>query len=158
MRCSTPELHRHLLEEAGKIRDPGERVNHGRSTNRRPNQLQERNLLHDVPVHVGEPEISARVAEGQRLVIEAHEMENRGVEIVDVDGILHDVDSQFVGHPVGHSAFDAPARHPDGEPVGVMIASHVVLVDGQLNGGSPAHFASPDDQGVLQHVALLQIG
>lgn len=46
---------------------------------------------------VGEAELAALVAEGEALVVDAEEVQQGGVEVVDVDGILGDGVSEFVG-------------------------------------------------------------
>src|SRR5690348_8933262 len=59
----------------------------------------------------------------------------------------------WVGGAVAVSAFDAAAGHPHGEAAGVVIAAVVALAV-----GGAAELAAPDDQGVLEHVALLEVG
>ena len=41
-------------------------------------------------VHIGESEIAALIAIGKTFVIDAQKVQNRGVEVVDVNGILGD--------------------------------------------------------------------
>jgi len=48
------------------------------------------NLLHDATTDIGQSEIASRVTVGELSVIEAHQIEDRGVEIVDVNQILSD--------------------------------------------------------------------
>ena len=45
-------------------------------------------ILHDVAVHVGEAEIAAGVAEGELLVIEAQQVQDRRVQVMDVHLVL----------------------------------------------------------------------
>ena len=51
-------------------------------------------FLHDRSVHVGEAEVSAGVAIGELLVIEAQEVKHRGVQVVDVDFLLDGLEAQ----------------------------------------------------------------
>ena len=60
-------------------------------------------------VDIGEPVVAAAVAVGEALVVEAHEVENRGVQVVDVDLVLHGVPAEVVGRTV-----DQPALWPYG--------------------------------------------
>src|SRR6266542_3006350 len=46
--------------------------------------------LHDVAAHIGEAEVTPLEVVGQVFVIEAHQLEDRRVEIVDIHRILHD--------------------------------------------------------------------
>lgn len=46
-------------------------------------------IVDDAAVHVGQAEIAAAVAVGEALVVEAHQVENCGVQVVDVNFILN---------------------------------------------------------------------
>ena len=61
--------------------------------------------------------------------------------------------AMLVGGAVAIAPFDAAAGHPHGEPVVVVVAAVVAL-----RGRRAAEFAAPDDQRVLEHAALLQVG
>ena len=50
---------------------------------------------------VGQAEVAAGVVEGELLVVEAEQVEDRRLEVVDVDGVLGDVEAEVVGRPVG---------------------------------------------------------
>ena len=63
--------------------------------------------------HVGEAEVAAGVAEGQPGVVQAHEVKDRGVEVVDVDRVLGDVDAVLVGRAVDEPAFTPPPASHD---------------------------------------------
>src|SRR5712692_5045205 len=52
---------------------------------------------HDVTGHVRQPEIPAQIAVRKPGVIEAKAVQNGGLQIVNVDGIFNDVESQIVG-------------------------------------------------------------
>ena len=54
---------------------------------RTPGRESGEQFLNDVPVHVGQPEVAALEAVGQPLVVEAQQVQERGVQIVDVDAI-----------------------------------------------------------------------
>ena len=45
-------------------------------------------LLHHVPVHVGQAEVAALELEGQPLVVDAEQVQHRRVQVVDVDDVL----------------------------------------------------------------------
>ena len=75
--------------------------------------------------NVGQSEISSLVAIGHLLVIDAQLMQNRGVQIMDVDWILRDVVAEFVGFAIDHATFDTGTGHPLGVTAGMMIAAVV---------------------------------
>ena len=45
-------------------------------------------VLHHMPVDVGQAEIAAGVAVGEPFVVEAEQVQDRGVQVVDVDGLV----------------------------------------------------------------------
>ena len=53
--------------------------------------------MHDVAVDVGQAEVAAGVAVGQPLVVEAEQVQDRGVQVVDVDLVLDGVVAVVVG-------------------------------------------------------------
>ena len=117
------------------------------------------NALHDVTMNVGEAEASALVAVGQFGVIDSAEVEDGGLHVVHVDGVLGDVPSEFIGLPVGRSGFDPAPRH---DPT---VGSSEVVASGRLLGvagavltkGGASEFASPNDEGVFVLVDLLDV-
>ena len=50
-----------------------------------PHAMSRENLVHDLSVHVGQPEVTALEAVRQPLVVEAELMQDGGVQIVNVD-------------------------------------------------------------------------
>ena len=58
---------------------------------------------------VGEAELAALVAEGEAFVIDAEEVEDGGVEVVDVDGVFGDGVAEFVGLAVGRNIAEIDA-------------------------------------------------
>ena len=55
-------------------------------------------------VDVGQAEVAAGVAVGEGLVVEAEEVEDRGVEVVDVDLVLDGLEAELVGGAVDVAA------------------------------------------------------
>ena len=42
----------------------------------------------DLAVHIGEAEVAAAEAEGQAFMIQSHEVQDRGVQVMDVDFVF----------------------------------------------------------------------
>lgn len=80
-------------------------------------------LFNDISMNVGEAEVAASVTEGEPLVIEAKQVEERGVEIVNVDFVFDGLKAEFVGRPVDVAAPNTTARQPHGEPVMIVVAA-----------------------------------
>src|SRR5262249_30076713 len=118
-------------------------------------------LLHHGSMDVSEPEVAARVTVGEGFVVEAEEVEDRGVQVVDVDGVLDGLEAEFVGGAMDMAPLDAAAGQPHGKGVVVVVAAvHLALVGaggGELDGGRAAELAAPDDQRVVEHPALFQV-
>ena len=81
----------------------------------------------DVAGDVGEAEVATGVAVGELFVIEAEEVEDGGVEVVDAGGVLGGAEAEVVGGSVDGAAADAAAGEPDGEAVVVVVAAEFGL-------------------------------
>ena len=81
------------------------------------------NRLHHVPLHIRQSEIPSLKFERQFPMIESEAMKQRGLQVVDVDGVLGDVVAEVVGLAVGEAGFDAAACKPDGEAAAVVVAA-----------------------------------
>ena len=84
------------------------------------------------------------------------------MQIVNMDRILDCLKPELIGSTMNVTAPDPAARQPHAEPVMIMIAAidfaGVRPGSGQLDGGRPAKFAAPDNQRLVQHAALFEIG
>ena len=63
-------------------------------------------------MHVGEAEVAALETVGEPFVVEAELMQQRGVQVVDVDGIAHHADpSSSVWPKISPGFVPPPASH-----------------------------------------------
>src|SRR5579884_4364314 len=97
-------------------------------------------LLHDLPMHVRQAEVAALEAVGQLRVIEAQQMQEGRVQVVDVDLVLDHVEAEVVGLAQRQARPEAAAGHPNGEGVGVVVPP---VVAAALHHRRPAELASP---------------
>jgi len=102
----------------------------------------------DGTVDVGEAMVAAAVTVGQALVVESEAVEEGGVEIVDVDRVLHGLAPEIVGLPMDQASADAASGHPDGETLMVVVAAVVLAAV-----GGASEFASPEHEGVFEQPA-----
>ena len=102
---------------------------------------------------VGEAEIAAGVAIGDALVVEAEQVQDRRVVIVNVARIGDDLHAVLVGLTVGDAAADAAAAEERAEGVDVVFAS--LAIEG---GRGAAEFGADGHQRVVQQSALFEIG
>ncbi len=90
---------------------------------------------------------------GEAGVVEAEEVEDRGVQVVDVHAVLLGAEADGVGGAEEGAALDAAAGEPGGEAVGVVVAAGAALGHGHA-----AELAAPDDERALEQAAALQVG
>ena len=106
----------------------------------------------------GEAEVETEVAEGEAGVVDAEELENGGLKVVDVNGIFGDVETKVIGLADGDAGLDATAGHPHGEGLRVMVPAVAAFEGGTgFNHGSTAEFAAPNDESVIEHAAFLEV-
>ena len=101
-------------------------------------------------MHVGEAEVAALETEGELRVIEAEQVQDCRVQIVDVRAILDGVEAEFVRRADGLSAFYAAAGEPHRERVNVMVAPGEFAVFAHRR---TSEFAAPHDERVLEQPA-----
>ena len=86
-------------------------------------------------------------------MVDTHLVQQRGVQVVDIDPVLDGPEPELVGRSVGHSASHPASGQPRGEPIGVMVAAGAGFGD-----RSSAELSAPDDQRFIQEPSLLQVG
>ena len=108
-------------------------------------------------MHIGEAEVTASVAVSEAFVVNAQEMENGGVQVVNVDAIVDGAEAEVIAGAVGHAALDAAAGQPHGEAPAVVVAAVVVLGQRALAVDGASELAAPDDQRVVEQPALFEV-
>lgn len=111
------------------------------------------NLLHDAPLRVGQPELATAVAIGELLVVETEQVQDRGVEIVDRHLARYRFGADLIGRTVTIAGLHAAAGEPHGEAADIVIATA-----GKLRVRRTTELATPHDQRLVEHAALLEIG
>src|SRR4029079_10305358 len=91
------------------------------------------------------------------IMINAHLMKNRRVDIANMDGITNDIVAEIIRFAEDRSAADAAATHPHRVPARMMISSIIIRAQFTLTIDRAAELAAPDDQRLIQQTALLQI-
>ena len=110
--------------------------------------------LDDLARDVREAESPAVVAVRQPLVIDPEQVQDRRVQVVDVDGVDGGRVADLVGCAVTDAALDAAAGQPDGERAGIVIAAGLLA---GLGDRQPAELAAPDHQGLVEQPALFEV-
>src|SRR5581483_8794248 len=89
--------------------------------------------------------IPPAVPVGKLFVIDAHQMKYRGMQIMNVDLVLHRMPAKFIRGAIRHPSLDPTARQPHGETKWMMLPTV-----GSLRRGCPPELAAPHHQRVLQ--------
>src|SRR5262245_38395239 len=103
------------------------------------------NFFCDGPVDIRQPVIAAAVVVGEPGMIQAEQVQDRGVQVVEVHLALSGRARQRVAGAVTEAAFHPTAGHPHRVATIVMIPSIAVLA-----GGGASEFSAPDEQRVLE--------
>src|SRR5437588_399482 len=115
-------------------------------------------LRHHLAGHVGQPKIPTLEAVRQLEVVQAEQMQQRGMEIVDVNGVLDNAPADVIGLADDLPALDAAAGHPDAKGKGMMVPTTDALEAWSIfPQGGAAELRGPDDQRRVQQAALLEI-
>ena len=96
---------------------------------------------------------AAVVKIGEDFVVETEEVENRGVEVMDVRPVLDSAEANLVGGANDSAGFCAATGHPDGKAPGIMVAAEALFVE-----GCTAEFAAPNNECVVEEAARFQVG
>src|SRR5262249_50964623 len=115
-------------------------------------------LFHHMSMHVRQPIIPPLEPERQFLVVEAEQVQDRRLQVVNVDLVAGHGEAQLVALAVGVAAFDAGARQEERIAVGIVVAAK------ELAGRSAAfaergatELAAQDEERLVEQAALLEV-
>src|SRR5690348_3850136 len=80
-------------------------------------------------------------------------MQQRGMEVVDVDRVRDDIETEFIGLTVNVPTPQSAAGQPEAEAAIVVVAAVIP----PLHHGSPPELTPPDDDRVLEQSPFLEI-
>ena len=106
---------------------------------------------------VGEAEVAALEFVDEFLVLDAHQVQHRCVEIVHVHAAIENVVAIFIGEAVRDALFHASTGEPDAEATGVVISTVVVAAHFSLAVGGATKLAAPDDESVIEQTATFEV-
>src|SRR5262249_42673494 len=114
-------------------------------------------LFHHEAADVGQPEVSSLEFVRQLGVLDSQTMQDSRLQVVNVYRIFENVVAIIVGLADGEAALNPTTGHPNRKTARVMVASIVCAGELALAVHGSAELAGPNDQGIIQHAALLQI-
>ena len=126
-------------------------------------------------VNVGEAEVAPLIAVGELTMVNAEQVKDCGIKVVNMntsrspvilgrlreDGRavgLDDVIAVVVGAAIGDAGLDSATGHPGCEATGVMVPPVILFGELTLAVGGAAKFTAPDDESILEHVPLFEVG
>src|SRR5437868_4521562 len=99
------------------------------------------------------------MAVGQSFVVEAEQVQHRGVQVMNAGAFLGGPKTKLIGSAINCAPPNAPARQPDAEAVVIVIAAQLGFAAvSQLDRRSAAELTAPQNERVLEQPALLQVG
>ena len=108
-------------------------------------------------MHVRKPEVPALELECELFVVDAEAMQNRGLQVMHVHRVRHNVVRVVIGLAKCHASLDSATREPHRETAWVMIAAVVVFSQLALAVDCPAEFSTPTLPAVVEQSRLLQV-
>ena len=81
------------------------------------------NLVDDPTVDVSQPEVATSIAMRQSFVVQPHQVQNRRVQVVQVDATFDGTVTKIVRGAVLESAFDATTGQPHRIAIGIVVAT-----------------------------------
>lgn len=78
-------------------------------------------------LNAGQSLVETLVLEGESLMIDSQQVQDRGVEVADVDRILNDVVGEVVRLSVNGPALGTTARHPHRKAAGMVVTAVIVF-------------------------------
>src|SRR5579871_2348533 len=105
-------------------------------------------------MYIGQTEISALEPVRQSGVIEAEQVKDGRVQVVDVDLVRRRIETELIAGADGGASFGAAAGQPHGKAIRMVVPA----IAAALNHRRPAELAAPDDERIVEQAALLQVG
>src|SRR5262245_13278897 len=115
-------------------------------------------LLHHNAFNVRQPEFAPLEFISQPGVVDAHQMQDSRVQVVNADRIYDRVVTYLVSFAYGHAGCDASAGEPDGECSWMVVAPQQLRSAARFVHRSASELAAPDDERVFEQIALFQFG
>ena len=113
-----------------------------------------KNVSDHFSVNIREPEVAARIAVGELLMLDPEQVQYRCVDVVNVYRPLYGQVSIVVEPPVAFAALETSAGHPDRESPRMMVAPGRL---GHLGVRGASKLGGKNNQCVLKHSKGLEV-
>ena len=112
----------------------------------------------DVPNHMAvnirKPAVNSVVANGQLLMVDTQEMQNRRMDVINLRrvGAVKRLVAPLVARPVAHPPLDPPAAEPVAENIGVVVAPLA-----PLGARHAPELCGPENDRVVEEASAAQV-
>lgn len=113
--------------------------------------------MNHVSMHIGKAEIPSLMPERQLLMIDSQTMENRGIQVMNMDRFVDHIVAEIIRFAVDNPRFDASPCHPLGIAAGVMITPIICFRQTALAINRTSKLTSPNHQRIIQHSSLFEV-
>lgn len=112
------------------------------------------NVRQHVTMHVGQSAIDAVAAERELCVVDAHQVQHRGVDVVDLSRVvsIQRLVAPLIGWAVGDAGLDAAAAQPVAENIRIVVAPFAAL-----SRWHASELGRPQYDGIFEQTALFEI-
>lgn len=104
-------------------------------------------------MHVGQPALNAVVVEAESLVVESHEVEQGGIEVINGGGIDRGFKSKLIALAVAETFPNAGTCHEAGKRIGIVVAARSVGLEERHT----TKLGAPNYQRVIQQTPPFQV-
>ena len=105
-------------------------------------------------MHIGKTAMDAIMVICQLFVMDAKQVQNRGVEVVDGDRVTGNLVTDFIGFTPNTASLDSGSSEPAGKGMLVMIPTQRGRAPVALAERGSAELRGPNHQSVFQHAPL----
>ena len=109
-------------------------------------------------VDIRQPEVTALMTECQFLVVNTHQVQNGGIQIMNVNGVFGDVVGEVISLAILETGLHTPSGHPHRPTPGVVVTPVIFTRERALAVDGASEFPAPNHQRVIQHAPAFQIG
>ena len=103
-----------------------------------------KDVPHHMAMNIGQPIVTPLKFVSEMFVVDSKLVQDRGLKIVDVDGLFHGIHGQFVGSSIRNAGLDAAAGHPYRKRIWMVVATPLgAVVDISLQERSAPEFPPP---------------
>ena len=107
-------------------------------------------LINEMTFDISQSKTSTLVFKGKTLVVNSEQMQNRGMQIMNMHRVFRDIVAVLVGPTVAESRLNSTSSHPNRKATRVVISAKVILRQLALAVIGPSELAAPDNQRILQ--------